>query len=101
MILTLPLTMVTVMDTTTVVTTTVFSATIILGFIKPITAIATPGVHIAATTLVVEDTALTITPTIAITVSRFTEVIEPIMIEVAVATETTGWEIAESRAVAP
>jgi hypothetical protein len=81
--------------------TTAFSATTILGFTKPITAIATPDARIAVTTLVVEDTVPTITPTIAITVSRFTEVIEPIMIEVTVAIETTGWEIAESRAVAP
>jgi hypothetical protein len=101
MTLTLPLITITAMDTTTVVTTTVFSAIIILGFTKHITAIATPGARIAVTTLVVEDTALTITPTIAITVSRFTEVIEPIMIEVTVAIETTAWEIAKSRAVAP
>ena len=98
---TLPLITITAMDTTTVVTTTVFSAIIILGFIKAITAIATPDVRIAVTTLVVEDTAPTITPTTAITVSRFMEAIEPVMIEVTTATETTGWETTGSWTVAP
>ena len=66
-----------------------------------ITAIATPGVRIAVTTLAVEDTAPTITPTTAITVSRFMEAIDPVMIEVTTATETTGWETTRSRTVAP
>ena len=101
MTLTLPLITTTAMDTTTVVTITVFSAIIILEFIKAITAIATPGVRIAVTTLAVEDTAPTITPTTAITVSHFMEAIEPIMIEVTTATETTGWETTRSRTVAP
>lgn len=101
MTLTLPPITATATVTTMVAITTAFSATTILGFTKPITAIATLGARIAVTTLVVEDTALTIIPTTAITVSRFMEVIEPIMIEVTVAIETTAWEIAKSRAVAP
>ncbi|RPF87296.1 MAG: hypothetical protein CBB78_009415 [Roseibacillus sp. TMED18] len=101
MTLTLPPITATATVTTMVAITTAFSATIILGFTKPITAIATPDAHIAATTLVVEDTAPTITPTTAITVSHFMEAIEPIMIEVTTATETTGWETTRSRTVAP
>ncbi len=93
--------MVPVMTTTTVATIMVFSAIIISGFTEAIIAIATPGVRIAATTRVVEATAPITTLTTVITVSRFMEMIDLIMIEETAAKETKGWETAKARTVAP